>query len=46
VDAAMGKELVGGSEDPFASALPRLRTSGGCYDHAQEVSTEQNCLFL
>ena len=30
VDAAMGKELVGGSQDAFASTLlPRLRTSGG-----------------
>jgi hypothetical protein len=33
VDAAMGKELVGGVEDAFASPLPRLLASGsGCDD--------------
>jgi hypothetical protein len=45
VDAATGKKLVGGAEDAFASALPRLRTSGGGCDHPQKVSTGQNCLF-
>ena len=46
VNAAMGKELVGGAEDAFASTLPRLRTGAGVVAIYQKVSncTERSVL--